>query len=355
MAILLTGLTGVVGSVLAPVIQLQSKEKIFCLVRNGKARVMQGKLHKIPANQIIDADITKSFCGLSAIDVWFLKNQKITKVVHSGGLVKFDKELHQEIWTTNFTGTKNILSVAKELGVKEFHFISTAYVSTKRNPYENSKAAAEELVKNSGIKCSIYRLGIVIGDSENSHINFFNGYYGFFAGLHRIAERQREKIGMNGNINLHLYVNCSFNSTLNIVPIDWVVETLSGLMATSCNGIFHITHPNPPLVHWVMKNGFNTLGITGIQYNDYGNQQPMQANRAQRTIQKAVNRELFRYLPYVTEEASFSLKETKEALREKFKNPPEITPKLLAMLLDFAARNNFGQQKKSSKMKIIGL
>jgi nucleoside-diphosphate-sugar epimerase len=341
MAILLTGLTGEVGSALAPI--LQSKDKVFCLVRNGKSRVKNGKLNEILADQIIDGDIfDNKQCGISITDLSLLKKQEITKIIHAAASVKFDEHLSDEIWKTNFSGTKNILSVAKELGVRELHFMSTAYAPNGRNPYEKSKAAAEDLVKKSGLAYSVYRLSIVIGNSKTGHANGFNGYYGFLAGPHRLAERIRQKKGQNGKVQLPIYINCSFESTLNLVPVDWAVQILSTLINKPCqNDTYYIVHPDPPKVQWVMKQGFETLNIEGIKYNDYKKCQPEQEDRRLQIIQKAVNKELGRYRPYVTEEEKFCLKKTQQYLGTNYTNPPPITSQLLSILLKFAIEKNF--------------
>jgi len=97
MAILLTGLTGEVGSALAPI--LQSKDKVFCLVRNGKSRTKNGKLNEIPADQIIDGDIfINEQCGISSTDLESLKKQEITKIIHSAASVKFDEKLEDILY-----------------------------------------------------------------------------------------------------------------------------------------------------------------------------------------------------------------------------------------------------------------
>jgi len=344
MSILLTGLTGEVGSRLGSLLQV--KERMFCLVRNGKQRVVNGKLKGVPVSQIINADIASDdFCGINLADIDFLKKQKITKIIHLAASVKFDEDLSKEIWTTNYIGTKNVLSLTKELGIREFHYVSTAYASTTgRNPYEKSKAAAEKLVKESMITYSIYRLGIVIGDSKTGHIKAFNGYYGFFIPVYVAVKRYREKKGLKGTINLPLYIDCSFDSTLNLVPIDWVTRILTELIKLPCQDeAFYIVHSNPPRVQWVMEEGFRTIGVEKIRYIDYRDFQPEQNDRILRIIQKGVNNELARFRPYVTEEKDFSLKTTQKYLDGKYKDPPQITSELLAMLLEFAIKKEFGR------------
>jgi len=113
---------------------------------------------------------------------------------------------------------------------------------------EASKAEAEKRVKASNIPHSIYRLGIVVEHSETGYIKSFDGLYGYFAGLYRMALKERRKQNMIGkHIELPIFIECSSTSTLNLVPVDWVVNMLIGLMEfPPINQTFSITHPNPP-------------------------------------------------------------------------------------------------------------
>lgn len=48
-----------------------------------------------------------------------------------------------EIRRTNFEGTLRMIDLTRDLGGPEFHFVSTAYASLGRNPYETSKLVSE--------------------------------------------------------------------------------------------------------------------------------------------------------------------------------------------------------------------
>jgi hypothetical protein len=95
-----------------------------------------------------------------------------------------------------------------------------------------------------------------------------------------------------------------------------------------------------------MEQGYETLNIEGIMYNDYKKCQPEQNDRRLQIIQKAVNRELERYLPYVTEEEKMCLEKTQQYLGINYIDPPSITSQLLSMLLKFAIERNFKNEIK---------
>ncbi len=342
MSILLTGLTGVVGSYLAPI--LAQKTEVFCLVRNGKSRVRNGKLWGIPDTQIIDGDISENGCGLNERDVLTLQNKGINQIIHAAASIKFDAKLSEKVWQINYNGTKNILELAHTLNVKAFHYISTAYASTQRNPYEASKAETEKLVKQSNLAYSIYRLAIIVGHSKTGYIKSFDGLYGYFAGLYRIAKKERQKQNLKTqHIELPIYLECSSNSTLNIVPIDWVMKILIGLIEIPpINQSFSITHPNPPQIKIIMEQSINILGISGIKFYEPNMLPPVHPEHRWQVIQKRISKQLKRYRPYITEEEPFCVKNTQAALGNKYISPPLITKEILSVLLNYAKKNNFG-------------
>lgn len=343
--ILLTGLTGVLGSAIAPILQEQG-HKVFCLVRGGKNRAHGEKtLHGISCDQIMDGDVTEPLCGISDSDFAVLMHERIDKIVHIAASVKFDMAKADETWEINNQGTKNIIALAKKLGVNEVHHTSTAYADTKRNPYESSKAAAEEVVKHSGIKFSIYRPSVIVGDSETGKINDFNGFYGFFIGFHFLAESRRAKSNYTGEFNLPVSVTCSPTSTINLVPIDWLSKNMARLINMEPLGeTYNLTHPNPPLVRWVMEEGFKAINISGVEYVTTAEKPRIHEDRLTKIFQGNIDNLLARYLPYITEEQEFCLNATRKKLDEHWADPPTITSALIKMLLQTAIKENFGRE-----------
>lgn len=357
MATLFTGVTGLVGSHLGSQLINRGEVLIF-LARNNPVESAEIRTQNVlqhvdssirPAHySVITGDITQDNCGISEANTEELKQRRIKLLIHTAASVKFDDSEEQEIWDTNFKGTQNVLSLARLIGVKRFYYISTIYASSQpRNPYEASKSEAEKLVAESGLPYSIIRLPIIVGDSESGDLKHphYNGFYGYFKGIHQIAERQRKKRGYNGIVDLPIYVDYG-NSTLNIAPIDWVawmIKMLVDLLPT--NQIFNIAHNKPPMVQWVMKEGFKAINVAGIQYHCYGTLAccVVGQDRFLKTVQKAVDKELKRYLPYVTEEESFDSLTTQKELGERYAFPPPITSDFMKKLLDSAVQQNFGK------------
>jgi 2-alkyl-3-oxoalkanoate reductase len=175
MHIAVTGATGLVGSHLVNHFSKKG-HSIAALVRNKE------KAENLSSQnvQIVEANISNKEELRNAL-------KDVDVVFHAAGLVDpyGSREL---IFKTNVEGTRNVLTVAKELGVKQFVFISSLSVITgfqdqfdvdERAPlqksgeaYADSKVAAESLVfsetKKSEIAVTVLRPGFIYGPGERS-------------------------------------------------------------------------------------------------------------------------------------------------------------------------------------------
>jgi len=82
-------------------------------------------------------------------------------VVHLAAITHSNQE--ESYWEVNVKGTDNLVQAAKQAGVKRFIFISTRAINPKGGSYSQSKLAAEEIVKNSGIDWVVLRPAEVYG------------------------------------------------------------------------------------------------------------------------------------------------------------------------------------------------
>lgn len=349
MAILMTGLTGILGSAVGPAL----KEEAFFLVRGGRSN------ERIPAGidpeRIIAGDITKPLCGLSVEDVRRLKDQDVDRMLHLAADVSFAIiDTDGNIRKTNFTGTQNAVALAKGLGVEEFHYCSTVFADSRRNPYEISKSDAEELVKASGMPYSIYKPSAMVGHSVTGKVAQFNGFYGAYSIFYLVAERIRK--GETGKpVHLPVYVVCSSTSTLNLIPVNWVSETFIKLMRHGAkNEIYNLADDNPPKVRWIVERGFEILGISGIRYVErpLTLAQKIELHKKDKVMlfyQKWIDSILDQFHPYVTEEGKFPLDTTMATLGTEFKEPPEITVEFLSLLFNYAVEKNFGHSRGAGR------
>src|SRR5262249_39895983 len=146
---------------------------------------------------------------------------------------------------------ERLLEIVQQIPGNRLHHVSTAYVAgnrpdlateseidvgqTFKNPYEESKARAELLIAKAHgegrVRASVYRPRIGIGDSKTGRVTHFHGVYAFIRGLWTTLQRLRRGKPKDTIVTLPLRVLGSYNTTLNFVPIDYVVDGMVAIGA----------------------------------------------------------------------------------------------------------------------------
>jgi len=238
--VLVTGARGLVG---AEVIgRLIAKgHSVVALVRSGTSIVRNdgapievesyaGTYPQRGRVACVSGDVAKDRLGLDA-SVYDALQRSTDTVIHCAALTSFGRK--PEIYeATNFGGTRRVIAFAQANGVRVIRLVhvSTAYVCGERpgvfseqdlelgqrlgNPYETSKYRSECAVREAmraGLPATILRPAIIVGDSKTGAIRKFDTLYTVIrltaAGLVRT---------MPGD----------YGATLDIVPIDWVADSV---------------------------------------------------------------------------------------------------------------------------------
>lgn len=203
--------------------------------------------------KVLSGDVTQENLGLSDDDYQILTST-LTHIIHTVA----DLRLHiplEELNQTNLNGTNNLLKLAHQAISKgkfqRFSHISTAYVAGKQqgtiledefndenisgehgfwSNYEKSKAEAEKAVSNSKIPYSIFRPGMVVGDSKTGEIKTFNTVYALL------------KLYLTGKLR---FIPSSSSLKLNMIPVDYVAQAVASLnFDLRAEGkTFHLTPP----------------------------------------------------------------------------------------------------------------
>ena len=97
--------------------------------------------------------------------------------------------------------------------------------------YERSKYEGELLVKESGLPISIFRPGMVVGDSKTGYLKTFNTIYVLITTL--ISTNSYVLIPVSGNVKI------------NLVPVDYIADAVVELTFNQkTEGMtFHVTAP----------------------------------------------------------------------------------------------------------------
>ena len=375
--ILLTGVTGQVGAALAPLLQ-ENGYRVLYLIRPSDNKDAQARLREVLPHLregmdiAVRGDVTISNAGVSVADIQQWKH-KIDMVIHGAAAISFEDSEAEVTRLTNVDGTYNMLRLAEALGVADFHYISTAYISGSAdvfhetdldvgqrsfNAYEISKIEAEMIVRDwNGGKFTIHRLPTVLGDSRNGNVRTFSGYYRFLMPFWRLLQTWRQKweddehgclesgVKFDGGVfELPLCIDCSHTSVLNLVPSDWVAETISKLLRMpSTNQTYHLVHPNPPRVRHVIEMSFQHLGISGIRHDG----EVLEQSGLMQRIQVGVTKGIQKYQQYVKHGTIFTCDNLKQVLGDHYISPPIVDEALLVKMLDYAISANFGLKSRS--------
>jgi thioester reductase-like protein len=164
----------------------------------------------------------------------------------------------------NVEGTRNVNKFAGSLPrLRHYHYVSTCYVAGKRkgviyehelqhdagfrNYYEETKYLAENEVDalKSELPVTIHRPAVVCGDSQTGETAKYDGIYYL---IHYLLKRPSLLSIFNiGNIDV----------SLNLVPVDFVVEAMSALAhdPLSVSKTVQLADPNP----LTTRELFNTI------------------------------------------------------------------------------------------------
>jgi uncharacterized protein YbjT (DUF2867 family) len=161
MRIAITGGTGFIGKHLARRLILEGHEVVVLgRGKNAESEVGDAESMTFVASDLSDQDVLRcAFLGCDA-------------VAHCAGI---NREIGDQTYRkVHVDGTKNVVETAKQVGVKKVALMS--FLRARPNcgsAYHESKWAAEEIVRNSGLDYAIIKAGMVygLGDHMLDHLS----------------------------------------------------------------------------------------------------------------------------------------------------------------------------------------
>ena len=246
----------------------------------------------IPRPVVLEGDISQPGLGLSEQDAtWAAAN--CDTVIHNAASLQFIAPSKQsEPYRSNVEGVKNVLDFSQEIGIEQFHHVSTAYVAGKRhglvleselevgqewgNDYELSKVEAENLVREREFPkpSTIFRPAIIIGDSKTGWSTTFHNFYVMV----QIADtliKQHGDPDPTSLVNVAVVsINVDGHERKNLVPVDWVSEVMTHIIThDDLHGeTYHLT-PRCPVTTRLMRDTIEeVMGIYGLGF--YGAGEP---------------------------------------------------------------------------------
>ena len=367
--VLVTGATGFVGSHLTNRL-LKDGHHVTALVRGSRTSPARDRI--LAVLTLVSGSDSRNNAGLERLNVLEgdisqpnlgVDREALRKIAasidetwHCAASLSFAEEEREEIFRMNVEGARNVIEVVKQTPGKRLHHVSTAYVAgirdtaleseinvgqKFRNPYEASKCQAEELVdqerSRGTIVSTVYRPSVVIGESRTGRITHFHGVYAFIRGLWSTLERMRRKNPSNATIHLALRVPGSGNTTLNFVPIDYVVNGMVeiGGRDSSIGNTYHLANPEATPNRVWLPMVCKLLGMDGLRFVDpqsFVNDPP---NRLEALFKKHM---AFYYM-YLQGEPRFDCRRALEALKNTGIECPPVTEaftsKMIGWYIDF--------------------
>ncbi len=263
--LLLTGVTGFLGSFLLADLLQQTSAHIYCLVRastteQAQQRV-QGALQATGLWQsnyssritALKGDLAQPLLGLSSEQ--FGELTEIVEVIYHNGAQVNTLYPYSELKAANVSGTKQILRLASHGRIKPLHYISTLSVFSRTEHvqgkpireqeaiddharylaggYAQSKWVAEKLVtiaRSRGLPVVIYRPGRITGHSQT--------------GAWRTDDLLCRMI--KGCIQLGSVPTLIADEQLELTPVDYVSQAIVAISRrkASLGQAFHLFNPN---------------------------------------------------------------------------------------------------------------
>ena len=249
-----TGATGFIGKRLVKKLLERKGSVVHFLIRQaseGKVPALLEYWGVGPARAVpVFGDLTSKKLGVSADMVKALKGQ-VDHFFHLAAVYDLEADAESQI-AVNIDGTRNTVELAKAIGAKHFHHVSSIaaaglYEGVFRedmfdeaenidHPYFMTKHESEKIVRNEcKVPWSVYRPALVVGDSQTGEMDKIDGPYYFF----KLIQRMRQilppwmpSVGLEGG-------------RINIVPVDFVVDALNHIShhKRASGQCFHLVDP----------------------------------------------------------------------------------------------------------------
>jgi thioester reductase-like protein len=368
--ILLTGATGLLGRYLLRDL-LVAGHPVAVLARDAPGRPAAERLAELlsfwdealgralPRPVVLSGDLTAPHLGLGLAEQhWLARHGRA--VIHAAAQVSYQLTPAGEPRETNVHGTRRLLDLCRALGLAEFHHLSTAFVCGDRrgvvredeldcgggsdNAYEQSKFAGEQLVRRyPGIRATVYRPSVVVGDSRTGYTSTYHHFYRFLELAVRLSARPPAPGVPLGDRprrrRVPVRLPLTGEETQNLVPVDWVAQALVELVRRPQwhDRTFHLVARQPVRLREIAAIVQALLGLEGVQWAG-------REGLADPTPLESLVLEQFRdYWSYLHSDLIFDCRNTRQALPDLL--PPPFDRALAARLLHFAQADGWGRAR----------
>jgi thioester reductase-like protein len=317
----------------------------------------------LPRPVCLEGDITRPRLGLGDAELAWLGSHCDSVLHNAASLTFVGKDRTRDPWLSNLNGTAHVLDLCQQIGIKEFHYVSTAYVCGVRtgliredeldgshgfrNDYESSKFEAEKLVRGSGFldRVTVYRPAIIVGDSRTGYTTTYHGLYTYlyFAWLYT----QLKPRDPDGRLHLDVRLNLTGDERRNLVPVDWVSAlTAHILKRPELHGqTYHLTPLQPVSAREIEAAIIRSFNIYGPVFAGPDALHDGRINDVEKMFYEFVEN----YQPYWNEEPQFDCGHTRAAAAQL--PCPPVDSACLARLIDFGVADQWGKRRNRKRRK----
>ena len=370
--ILLTGATGMLGRYL-----LRDLLAAGCHVtvlardsRKAKAADRIGEIvqfsseslgHRLPEPTVVAGDIREENLGITVADRRWLA-VSCDAVVHAAASLSFLETADGEPQATNVGGTRHLLDLCRRVGLKEMHFISTAFVCGQvsgnvledavnreprfHNTYERSKHQAEQLLREAtDVRLTVYRPSVIVGDSRTGYSSSFTGIYRFLEFAAKLSMPVPSAEGTK--LRLPVRMPLTGDEPRNLVPVDWVSQAIVRLvnLPDHHGRNYHLVASRPVPTRLIEEAAQIALKLEGVNFAgpDAWN------NRSE--LEKIFLDHLAEYWPYMHGDPAFDSRNLSAALPDY--PAASVDRDLLVRLIEFAVEDRWGRRQRSAAPKRV--
>lgn len=269
--VVLTGATGLLGSYLLKDLLLAGKpcavlvrggkfEKAFERVESLLARFEKENGTVLPRPVVLEGNLDAPMLGMDEGQRRWIREHCDSMLHNAASLLFQHEEKTGEPYRSNIEGTKNVLELCRETGIRQFHHVSTAYVCGLRtglcredeldvgqkpgNAYEESKIVSEKMVRSAEFldSVTVYRPSIIIGDSKTGYTST---YHGFYTPLKIVHSFVRSEV-VDGTPLLGV-LGLSGSERKYFVPVDWVSAAATRIFTNAKlhGNVYHLVPKQP--------------------------------------------------------------------------------------------------------------
>jgi thioester reductase-like protein len=365
-AVLLTGVTGFVGTAVLARLLRRSDRPVIALVRGADGDDAAARLRAALEDVFEPADVEAHAARCTAVPSDLLRDDlgldrptredlahRCDEIIHCAASVTFDLPLH-EARAVNAAGASRVAHLAERAmqrgaGLRRLAHVSTAYVAGDRdgafgeedvtrgipfrNTYEQTKHEAEELLRAWApeLPLQIVRPSIVVGDRRSGWTRSFNVLYW--------PLRQFSK----GRLPV---IPAIADAPVDVVPVDYVADVVLGL-ADAPPGTYHaVAGQQASTVRDIIdlasaRFGIEAPAIVPPRLLDEALARPM-GDAQRRALERARV-----YFPYFALRVRFDDRTTRDALAGSGVQTAPLADYFDA-LMDYAERESWGRSAQLS-------